>query len=242
MPWTIYCHTHVDSGRRYVGLTSQTMGRRWGQHCSQAKNSKGGRWHFPNAIRKFGKNAFSHEVLEVCETLESANEAEAKWIDHFDSRNLEKGFNLMKGGEHIPHPIRKNPWDDPEFRIRAGLIVKTRLADPVFKARNMAASKAALNKPEIKAKISELAKAAARTPETRARRSAASKEVMSRPDVRAKVMTAVEASTKRNYKTHCKHGHDLSTAWYRTSTHRICRICANRRSKEWKARQRILSE
>jgi hypothetical protein len=90
--WTIYCHTHVDSGRRYVGLTSRSMERRWSQHVAQAKTSRGGRWHFPNAIRKYGKNAFSHEILEICYSLEEANTAEDKWINHFDARNPERGF------------------------------------------------------------------------------------------------------------------------------------------------------
>ena len=74
------------------------MERRWSQYVIQARNSKGGRWHFPNAIRKYGAKAFLHEVLEICNTLEEANLAEEKWIEHFDTRNPRKGFNLAKGG------------------------------------------------------------------------------------------------------------------------------------------------
>jgi len=118
MPWTIYCHTLVADGRRYVGLTKRTMGRRWSQHVTQSRSSKGGRWHFPNAIRKYGPEAFSHEVLEVCEDLDVANLAEECWIELLDTRNPEKGFNLAKGGAHIPHPIRRNPWDDPGYRSK----------------------------------------------------------------------------------------------------------------------------
>lgn len=69
----------------------------------------------PNAIRKYGPDAFSHEVLEVCDSLESANAAEARWIAHFETCDPAKGFNLQKGGSHVPHPIR-NPWDRPEYR------------------------------------------------------------------------------------------------------------------------------
>jgi group I intron endonuclease len=157
MPWTIYCHIHIDSGRRYIGLTSQTVEKRWNQHCVQAKSSKGGRWHFPNAIRQYGKNAFSHEVLEVCETLESANEAEAKWIDHFDSRNPERGFNLAKGGEHVPHPI-KNPWDRPGYREKAIRSLKNTWSDPKKRAEASVISKTALNKPEVRKRCSDVQK------------------------------------------------------------------------------------
>ena len=51
--------------------------------------------------------------------MEIANEAEEKWIEFYKTRNPESGFNLAKGGSHVPHPIRKNPWDDPEYRIKA---------------------------------------------------------------------------------------------------------------------------
>lgn len=47
--WTIYCHTHVDSGRRYIGLTKQAMMKRWKNHVHAAQHSRDGRWHFPNA-------------------------------------------------------------------------------------------------------------------------------------------------------------------------------------------------
>lgn len=118
MPWTIYCHIHIESGRRYIGLTSRSWQSRWKNHCYAAKSSKGGRWHFPNAIRKYGKEAFSHEVLEICHSLEVANLAEECWISFYETRDPEKGFNLVKGGQHVPHPIRKNPWDDPEYRAK----------------------------------------------------------------------------------------------------------------------------
>jgi len=100
MSWTIYCHVHTESGRRYVGLTKHTMMHRWNQHCAQSKTSKDGRWHFPNAVRKYGKDAFSHEVLEICHDLDVANLAEECWIELLETRNPEKGFNLAKGGAH----------------------------------------------------------------------------------------------------------------------------------------------
>src|SRR3989304_3521163 len=112
MPWTIYCHAHIESGRRYIGLTKKTWQQRWKSHVSAAKRSKGGRWHFPNAIRKYGKEAFSHEVLEVCDSLEAANEAEEKWIEFYKTRDSEFGFNLVKN-QYIPHPL-----NGPEFQFK----------------------------------------------------------------------------------------------------------------------------
>jgi group I intron endonuclease len=116
--WTIYCHIHTESGRRYVGLTKKTMLQRWNQHIANSKSKRGkGCLHLWNAIRKYGPAAFSHEILETCNSVEAANLAEQKWVEKLDSRNPEKGFNLVRGGSHTPHPIA-NPWDRPEYRAR----------------------------------------------------------------------------------------------------------------------------
>jgi hypothetical protein len=195
MPWTVYCHTHIDSGRRYIGLTSQTMLHRWNQHCAQAKSSKGGRWHFPNAIRQYGKNAFLHEVLEICETLEAANLAEFKWIDHFDSRNPQLGFNLAKGGEHIPHQIRKNPWDDPEYREKAIRSLKNTWSDPKKRAEASVISKTALNKPEVRANMLAMPHVSLTKPEVREHRISALLISLTKPEVRANRASA----SKRNW-------------------------------------------
>ena len=75
-------------------------------HVHAARSAKGGRWHFPNAIRKYGPEAFSHEVLAVVTTsLEDANAAEQEWIKKLQTRDPEKGFNLAKGGA--------SQWLDP---------------------------------------------------------------------------------------------------------------------------------
>jgi len=144
------------------------MMHRWNQHCAQAKSSKGGRWHFPNAIRKYGPQAFSHEVLEVCNDLEVANLAEECWIELFDTRNPGKGFNLAKGGQHVPHPIRRNPWDDPVYRARAVEAGLELAKDPIWKAKVTAA----ISTPEARSRN----KAALNTELSRAKRSIISKD------------------------------------------------------------------
>ena len=48
--WTIYCHIHKDTQRRYIGLTKQTMKQRWKNHVHAAMSAKGKRPYFSNAI------------------------------------------------------------------------------------------------------------------------------------------------------------------------------------------------
>ena len=114
--WTIYCHTHIESGRHYIGLTKQTWQDRWAGHVSQALSRKSGWGHFQNAIRKYGKDAFSHQELERCESLEEANFAEVKWIEFYNTRNPDFGFNIAKGGGAKPHPVKADYWNTPGFR------------------------------------------------------------------------------------------------------------------------------
>lgn len=116
--WTIYCHTHIASERRYIGLTKMSMMKRWNRHTYDALKRSRSKSHFHNAIRKYGKDAFDHEVLQICDSLEEANVAEIQWIEFHDTRNPVRGFNIMKGGSPTQHRAPKNPWDRPEYRAK----------------------------------------------------------------------------------------------------------------------------
>ncbi len=200
--WTIYCHTHVDSGRCYVGLTKTTMLQRWNRHVYSASRSKG-RSHFANAIKKYGKDAFSHRVLEVCETLEAANAAEKRLIEELGTRDPLKGFNLMEGGGSQPHPIRKNPWNDSEYREKCTEATRTRMAS-VPKILLSVTSKEVHSRPSVKKKLST-----------------ASLDMWSRPDYRKKQELLADSkralpglsigADKLRSRTHCKNGHELSS-------------------------------
>lgn len=100
MPFTIYCHVNKFNGKRYVGQTKQTLLQRWKTHIYAAFNakSKNSKYVFPCAIRKYGKDGWSHEVLEVCATIEEANLAEVKWILFHKTTDREFGYNTEAGG------------------------------------------------------------------------------------------------------------------------------------------------
>jgi hypothetical protein len=164
------------------------MESRWKKHVYAAKSSKGGRWHFPNAIRKYGAAAFSHDVLAICDTLEEANQIEREKIEEFKTRDPRLGFNLAEGGGFKPHPIRKNPWDDPAYRAHQMTIDRSHLQTPEVrvinraahntpesKARQAAASRRTLSRSDTINKISQAAKERAYTPEIRQNMSRAAK-------------------------------------------------------------------
>ena len=51
------------------------------------------------AIAKYGEEAFSHEVLTTCATLEEANDTETGLIAFYGSNDLARGYNLDAGGK-----------------------------------------------------------------------------------------------------------------------------------------------
>jgi GIY-YIG catalytic domain/NUMOD3 motif len=167
--WIIYCHTHKVSQRRYIGLTKMTMMRRWKGHVNNARRSNTGFNHFMNAIRKYGSNAFEHLEFSVkYSTLEEANKAEEFAIEFFCTRNPDFGFNLAKGGGSQPHPLKKNPWNRPEYRAKN----LQRFVDAGHTLSSFAKMKESHNTSEYKQKASLI-----------------SKEIMARSEVLAKIIT-----------------------------------------------------
>ena len=111
--WTIYCHTHTDSGRRYIGVTRYTWQKRWSQHQVQAKKRTSGWSYFQEAIRQYGKEAFSHEALAQSWDFKGANATEKDCIAQYDTANPERGFTRTPGGDSH---TRQNPWLVPGYR------------------------------------------------------------------------------------------------------------------------------
>jgi hypothetical protein len=169
VPFTIYCHTLIADGRRYVGQTKLGMARRWRAHVVASRRAKGSRFFFANVIRKYGPDAFSHDVLQVCETQEEANEAERSWIVSLRTREPALGFNQMAGGTEGPHHIERNPWDRPEHRAK----MLEALNRPEATALMSEASRLAKSSPEFRAKVSAEAAARWADPEKRTVQSAA---------------------------------------------------------------------
>lgn len=95
--FTIYCHTNRVNGKRYVGQTVYSMEKRWADHISASKAQKGGSRVFAAAIRKYGVDAFDHQVLEVTSTQEDADLYETLWIEQMGCR-VPNGYNLESGG------------------------------------------------------------------------------------------------------------------------------------------------
>ncbi len=87
----IYLLINKITGKMYVGQTVQTLAERFKQHA-QADSLIG------KAIRKYGKENFTIEVIEECETREQLNEREIFWIAFFNCKTP-NGYNCTDGGD-----------------------------------------------------------------------------------------------------------------------------------------------
>lgn len=90
MVFTIYAHINKINGKVYVGQTIQLPEKRW-------KNGKAYKpcTLFYNAIEKYGWENFEHIILVQDEmTGEKATELEQYYIEFYDSKNPQKGYNI----------------------------------------------------------------------------------------------------------------------------------------------------
>lgn len=91
MTFTIYLLTS-PSGKHYVGQTSQPIEKRW-KHGTGYKSCVA----LNKAIKKYGWENFTHEILAVCNTSEEADELEKKFIQEYNCI-VPNGYNIDRGG------------------------------------------------------------------------------------------------------------------------------------------------
>ena len=106
----IYKITNKINGKVYIGQTTQSLSRRWRQHCD---NSKSKCYMLKNAIQKYGKENFTVEQIDVACDRDELDKKEQYWIQYYNSINPEKVYNLTSGGKHceISDEVKKHLSD-----------------------------------------------------------------------------------------------------------------------------------
>lgn len=94
--YTIYKHTSPDN-KVYIGMTSQNPERRWGTNgCKYRENE-----FLTSAIKEYGWDNFSHEILYENLSKEDAALKERELIEYYKSNQREYGYNIEAGGIYI---------------------------------------------------------------------------------------------------------------------------------------------
>lgn len=91
--YTVYIHTNKVNGKRYIGITRQSVQERW-------RDGKGYKRCilFDRAIKKYGWDGFDHEIFASNLTEEEAQNMEKLLIKELKTQDPEFGYNISDGG------------------------------------------------------------------------------------------------------------------------------------------------
>ena len=93
MSYSVYKHT-TPNGKVYIGITSKPVEERWLSGRGYARNN-----HFWNAIKKYGWDEITHEVIAEGLSKNEACKLEQFYIAMYKSADPNKGYNMTTGGE-----------------------------------------------------------------------------------------------------------------------------------------------
>lgn len=110
--YTVYMHI-FPNGKKYVGITGQTLKERW---------RTGGNGYKPQkllwrAIQKYGWENVMHVVIAENLTVEEAGALEKKAISAYDTNNILYGYNQSIGGENSPIGVKRSKETREKLRI-----------------------------------------------------------------------------------------------------------------------------
>lgn len=132
----------APDGRSYIGQTRQRL-------CKRFKRGKGYKScpAIDSAIAMYGWDAFSYEVLCVCESVVEADAKEIEYIAAYKTTSPDNGFNLEGGGKHKTYIAEST---------RLKLAEKaSRKHDPASVEKSAAAHRGLKHTPETRRKMSE---------------------------------------------------------------------------------------
>jgi len=143
-PVAIYKITNKENGKFYIGQSIRPE-KRFAEHSWKCSGSV----ILKKAFAKYGKEAFSMEILVWCQDKNYADRVEKALISSYETR--EKGYNIAVGGEGNGFG-EDHPW----YGGRHTEETKKKLSDQKRGKNNHMWGKE--NTPEQKAKISETLK------------------------------------------------------------------------------------
>jgi group I intron endonuclease len=95
----IYKFTNLLNKKSYIGQTIQNPNQRRLEHLAATKSIKNHKFY--NALRKYGEDLFSFEIIAYGITLEHLNRLEEYFILEYDS--IANGYNHRQGGSNRLH-------------------------------------------------------------------------------------------------------------------------------------------
>jgi len=140
----IYKTTNTVNGKQYIGLCTR-----------DDKNYLGSGRLIKDAIRKYGKDNFTREILEECDDFDTLCEREIYWINKYDAVNNDNFYNLSYGGSAGDSKLMKEYWSSMTPKQRKN----SRNWKPHFKGLNQSGvNHISKNDPDWSDKVSKAVK------------------------------------------------------------------------------------
>ena len=98
----IYCYTNLINQKKYIGQSIDPK-QRYNAHKSSAFNENSKEYNSPlhMAMRKYGYENFSYEILQETNDIELLNSLEVFYIKYYNSQ-IPNGYNILEGGKNAP--------------------------------------------------------------------------------------------------------------------------------------------
>jgi group I intron endonuclease len=96
----VYLITNNVNGKQYVGQTTKTLNHRWAEHVGYSNNPNKRLTVLHKSIFKYGKDAFSIEILHECISKFEMDFVETFYIYFLDTK-LPSGYNMTSGGDGL---------------------------------------------------------------------------------------------------------------------------------------------
>ncbi len=128
----IYKITNNINNKIYIGQTSSPLRYRWSRHKKDNSNCIA----LKNAIKKYGSDSFTVNIISKCNSLKESNHREEYYIKIYKTLSP-NGYNLLKGGNNrhmaecvkskiskalkgVKQPVRNAKWCENISKAKKG--------------------------------------------------------------------------------------------------------------------------
>lgn len=110
----IYKYTNTINNKSYIGQTIQSLEKRHKRHLQDSKNDN---LYFHRALKKYGAENFSLEIIEDNVPEDLLDEREKYWIKLYNTFYLnDEGYNMTEGGQWGNAPRKLSDKDITEIK------------------------------------------------------------------------------------------------------------------------------